>query len=414
MTEMQQLADERSTEEAAQAPIQMGYPFSVGHITEARVMAAIAAAPVDTDDEVAIAARRALSVQLPEISIPVVDAADVDPACEARRFTLVRVHDFPIAKGRNEDVVIMRGDFAEVLGAVRIGREDRTVLKKNVAYAERRGRRVLGVAIAPVDGHGRVGHFVMEGFLAIRLTSQEGVQLGMEARPVYWIRVNVWSAALRFQHWANVALIFILSCTGYYIMDPFFGPTAGAEQGTGFLMGWVRVIHFVAAGAWLILGLTRVIGAFTSRDRYLRWPALWPLKDKEDVRNLGRTVQFYGLMRDEAPLYLAHNPLQQLTYTGIYALCAIQMATGLVLYGLNMQDNALWRVVSSPIHWTGIPTIRLIHTMIMFFLWVFVVIHVYLAVRADSLERHGGVSAMINGGVWLRRGAQPVDAPGLE
>ncbi|MFT8396711.1 hypothetical protein, partial [Propionibacterium sp.] len=144
MTEMQQLADERSTEEAAQAPIQMGYPFSVGHITEARVMAAIAAAPVDTDDEVAIAARRALSVQLPEISIPVVDAADVDPACEARRFTLVRVHDFPIAKGRNEDVVIMRGDFAEVLGAVRIGREDRTVLKKNVAYAERRGRRVLG------------------------------------------------------------------------------------------------------------------------------------------------------------------------------------------------------------------------------------------------------------------------------
>ena len=44
-------------------------------------------------------------------------------------------------------------------------------------------------------------------------------------------------------------------------------------------------------------------------------------------------------------------------------------------------------------------------------LWAFVIAHVYLAIRADSIERHGGVSSMVNGGVWLRRGAKPEDAP---
>ncbi|MPN19849.1 hypothetical protein SDC9_167222 [bioreactor metagenome] len=65
-------------------------------------------------------------------------------------------------------------------------------------------------------------------------------------------------------------------------------------------------------------------------------------------------------------------------------------------------------------HWFGIPGVRFFHAAIMFLLWVFVIIHVYLAVRADSLERHGGLSSMINGGVWLRRGAKPVDAPEIE
>jgi Ni,Fe-hydrogenase I cytochrome b subunit len=63
------------------------------------------------------------------------------------------------------------------------------------------------------------------------------------------------------------------------------------------------------------------------------------------------------------------------------------------------------------VHLIGIPGVRLAHTMMMFALWAFVIVHVYLAVRADSLERHGGISSMINGGVWLRRGAKPVDAP---
>jgi Ni,Fe-hydrogenase I cytochrome b subunit len=45
--------------------------------------------------------------------------------------------------------------------------------------------------------------------------------------------------------------------------------------------------------------------------------------------------------------------------------------------------------------------------------WAFLMLHIYLAVRADTIERHGGLSAMISGGVWLRRGSHPVDDPNL-
>ena len=92
-------------------------------------------------------------------------------------------------------------------------------------------------------------------------------------------------------------------------------------------------------------------------------------------------------------------------------MCLIQMLSGIVLYGLYNQTDWFWIIVAYPMHWMGVSTIRMIHALIMFVLWSFVIVHVYLATRADALERHGGVSSMVNGGVWLRRGSKPVDAP---
>jgi len=205
-----------------------------------------------------------------------------------------------------------------------------------------------------------------------------------------------------------------LCVTGFYIMDPFFGASAAAEQPTGFGMGWVRLVHFIAAFAWLLVGLLRIWSAFTSSDRYLRWSSMWPLKNKQDFHNLGQQLLHYTFIKTESPLYLGHNPLQQLTYTGVYVLCAIQMAVGFVLFGLYYQTNPFWAFISTPIHWFGVAPIRMIHACIMFLLWAFVIGHVYLVFRADATERHGGLSAMINGGVWVMRGSKPVDAPAIE
>jgi Ni,Fe-hydrogenase I cytochrome b subunit len=135
------------------------------------------------------------------------------------------------------------------------------------------------------------------------------------------------------------------------------------------------------------------------------------LKRKQDLRNLGRVVGHYALIKKEVPLFMAHNPLQQLTYALLYAGCGVQMISGLSLYGLYHQANPFWSLLAEPTRWFGIPAIRMFHSGMMFALWMFVIVHVYLAVRADSLERHGGISAMINGGVWLRRGAKPLDGP---
>lgn len=146
----------------------------------------------------------------------------------------------------------------------------------------------------------------------------------------------------------------------------------------------------------------------------MRWETFWPLKKKQDWKHLGETLGFYLFLRKECPLYVAHNPLQQLTYTSIYVLGAIQMVVGLALYALpHRYEGLFWQIMAAPNDWFGIPQMRLIHAAIMFLFWGFVIAHIYLAFRADSLERHGGISAMISGGVWMRRTSKPVDAPEL-
>lgn len=233
-----------------------------------------------------------------------------------------------------------------------------------------------------------------------------------EARREF-VRVDLWSASLRFQHWASVFLIVVMSATGWYIMDPFFGPdadTAAASADTGYLMGTIRFIHITAGFLWCGLALARLFMLFFARGKQSRWRALNPFHSKKDLKGLWDTVLYYAFIKREAPLYIAHNPLQQLSYTAIYVLCLFQVLTGLALFGLYDQSNWLLMVLSYPIHWFGVPVVRLIHALIMFLIWVFVCIHVYLAVRADVVEKHGTISSMVSGGLWLERGAEPVDA----
>ena len=392
-----------------------GTAFSLGKMSEGRIMALASASPADSADPVDKAVKQALATGYPQLRSPYVDDADVDPATPSRHYSLVRVRRFPLGDGTVKDYVVMRGDLDTILNTVKIRHENSSIIRANARVAIRRGWRPLAVATAEVGPGDKVGSFSLQGFVSIctdpaHLTSQEDYTSG----PAIFARVNVWSPSLRIQHWANVFLIFVLSVTGFYIMDPFFGPSAYNGESAGFLMGWMRFIHFAAGFAWLVEGLTRIWSAFTSRDRYLRWSYMWPLKKKEDFQNLKRTLQHYTFMKTESPMYLGHNPLQQLTYTMVYGLCFLQMLLGFALFGLYHQGNPVWAFISMPVHWAGAAHLRLVHALIMFLLWGFVIGHVYLVFRADSVERHGGLSAMINGAVWVKRGTKPVDAPAVE
>ena len=369
-----------------------------------------AVAPFDSEDPVDVALHASLRVNRPDI-VPIrVPADEFSPATPKRKYSLVRVDDFPV-EDVPKNVMIMRGDMESVLAQATISREERTLFIRNAEVMRMSGQRCLAVASAEIAEDGTVGEFFVEGFVAMVLEKPSQVAKKFSSNPNEWVRINIWSATLRFQHWANMALIVIMSMSGYYIMNPFFGPAAETGPDVGYLMGWVRLIHYVSAYLWLGLGFSRLVLSFTAKDRQLRWRSLWPLNSYEDVKGLWGTIQYYLFLKKEGPLYLAHNPLQQFAYTGIYVMCLIQMLSGIVLYGLYNQTDWFWVIVAYPMHWMGVSTIRMIHALIMFVLWSFVIVHVYLATRADALERHGGVSSMVNGGVWLRRGAKPVDAP---
>ena len=393
-----------------QRVIRVARAYSVRKLSPGRLLAMAAVAPFDSEDPVDVALHASLRVNRPDI-VPIrVPTDEFSPATPKRKYSLVRVDDFPVEDGP-KNVMIMRGDMESVLAKATISREERTLFIRNAEVMRMSGQRCLAVASAEIAEDGTVGEFFVEGFVAMVLEKPSQVAKKFSSNPNEWVRINIWSATLRFQHWANMALIVIMSMSGYYIMNPFFGPAAETGPDVGYLMGWVRLIHYVSAYLWLGLGFSRLVLSFTAKDRQLRWRSLWPLNSYEDVKGLWGTIQYYLFLKKEGPLYLAHNPLQQFAYTGIYVMCLIQMLSGIVLYGLYNQTDWFWVIVAYPMHWMGVSTIRMIHALIMFVLWSFVIVHVYLATRADALERHGGVSSMVNGGVWLRRGAKPVDAP---
>ena len=392
-----------------QRVIRVARAYSVRKLSPGRLLAMAAVAPFDSEDPVDVALHASLRVNRPDI-VPIrVPTDEFSPATPKRKYSLVRVDDFPV-EDVPKNVMIMRGDMESVLAKATISREERTLFIRNAEVMRMSGQRCLAVASAEIAEDGTVGEFFVEGFVAMVLEKPSQVAKKFSSNPNEWVRINIWSATLRFQHWANMALIVIMSMSGYYIMNPFFGPAAETGHDVGYLMGWVRLIHYVSAYLWLGLGFSRLVLSFTAKDRQLRWRSLWPLNSREDVKGLWGTIQYYLFLKKEGPLYLAHNPLQQFAYTGIYVMCLIQMLSGIVLYGLYNQTDWFWVIVAYPMHWMGVSTIRMIHALIMFVLWSFVIVHVYLATRADALERHGGVSSMVNGGVWLRRGAKPVDA----
>lgn len=393
-----------------QRVIRVARAYSVRKLSPGRLLAMAAVAPFDSEDPVDVALHASLRVNRPDI-VPIrVPADEFSPATPKRKYSLVRVDDFPV-EDVPKNVMIMRGDMESILAKATISREERTLFIRNAEVMRMSGQRCLAVASAEIAEDGTVGEFFVEGFVAMVLEKPSQVAKKFSSNPNEWVRINIWSATLRFQHWANMALIVIMSMSGYYIMNPFFGPAAETGHDVGYLMGWVRLIHYASAYLWLGLGFSRLVLSFTAKDRQLRWRSLWPLNSREDVKGLWGTIQYYLFLKKEGPLYLAHNPLQQFAYTGIYVMCLIQMLSGIVLYGLYNQTDWFWVIVAYPMHWMGVSTIRMIHALIMFVLWSFVIVHVYLATRADALERHGGVSSMVNGGVWLRRGAKPVDAP---
>jgi len=399
-------AEATKAPDAEQLRLRVGGAYACGQLSESHVLALAAAAASDSHDPVDEALANGLIEQRPDVDRPLVDPADVDPASRQRRFSLTRVRHLRLEEGMDRDVVVMRGNLEDVMGKVDLKRADKALIRRNANYASARGWRQLAVASAVVGADDRVGPFRFQGF--VNIGGQKAGQR-TDSGPGNWVRVSVWPATLRVQHWVNVFAILILSCTGYYIMDPFFGTSTPGDQ-AHFFMGYVRLIHFTTAFIWLLLGLTRIVVAFTSREPTMRWSTLWPLKRKGDWGNLGHQLQHYALIKNNEPLYIGHNPLQQLGYSALYVVALFQMCTGLVLFSLFHQGSPVWQFIGTPIHWFGIPFFRLLHVALMFVIWFFVILHVYLGFRADSMEKRGTISAMINGGVWMRVGAQPVDS----
>ncbi len=358
-----------------------------------------AVAPADSFDPVDQALSRATD------NIPVAESFDY--ATPKRKYSLAIARGVTYA-GEVRDIAIMRGDLRTVLNSSAHDGGVRSLVQKNANAMRKLGRRCMGVAIAPMEGN-RTGEFRFQGIISLAIGNFARVKGPTRAG---YTRVQMWPGALRIQHWLNFILIVMMTFTGYYIMNPFFG--ADVSQDTGYLMGIIRFIHIACGFGWMAVALWRLSLTVFATTKQLRWRSLWPVYSKQDLKYMGQTIQYYSFLRKEGPHYIGHNVLQQFTYSSVYALCLVQMLTGLALFGLYDQYNLLWQILSYPIHLLGVPVVRMLHAIIMFIILAFAVLHIYLTFRADAMEHHGGVSAMVNGGVWMPVGSKPVDGPEIE
>jgi Ni/Fe-hydrogenase 1 B-type cytochrome subunit len=219
--------------------------------------------------------------------------------------------------------------------------------------------------------------------------------------------VYLWQWPIRAMHWAAALSIVVLVVTGFYIGQPYF--MTGGEASAHYLMGWVRFLHFAAAGVFVATAIIRVYWLFAG-NKFERWRALFPIT-RTDWVNVFKQVKFYLMIQPEkAPRYLGHNPLQQFSYTGMYAVALAQVVTGFAMYGQS-RPGGLWYTVFG---WVvpllgGIQVVHFVHHVLSWAFLIFVPIHIYLALRADVLERTGTISSIVSGGRFVRSDVDYVD-----
>jgi Ni/Fe-hydrogenase 1 B-type cytochrome subunit len=214
--------------------------------------------------------------------------------------------------------------------------------------------------------------------------------------------VALWGIPLRVMHWASALSIVVLAVTGLYIGKPYF--INSGDTSSHFLMGWVRFIHFTAAAVLVMTAFVRAYWLFAG-NQYERLRALFPFTRK-DQKNLIKQAKAYATLRmEEAPVYLGHNPMQQMSYTGLYVVALFQVISGFALYGQANPSGIFFRTLNwvGPL-FGGMQQLRFFHHI---FTWAFAIylpIHIYFAIRSDVLERNSAISSMFTGGKMVPNG----------
>ena len=209
--------------------------------------------------------------------------------------------------------------------------------------------------------------------------------------------VYVFEAPVRLWHWAHALSFLVLAVTGYLIANPL--PALSGEASDHFLMGNLRMIHFIAAYVFAIGFLVRIYWALVG-NRFAREMFILPIWRPSWWKGIFYELGFYLFLTRRQHKTLGHNPLAQLMMFLFNTLGTLFMiGTGFALYGQGLGDGS-WadRLFGWITPLFGDPmALRNWHIMGMWLMIAFVIIHIYMAVRADIIGRESSVSTIIGG-----------------
>ena len=367
-------------------------PFA-GEKRRELLLAAALGAPFGTTDPVDLAL---LSAASRKEDLRHYEQLGYTPATPEQRLAIARVRRV----GTKGVELIARGELGAILYLCRAGQSARYHAELQAGEKMLHGFRTLAVARGTVQPDGSE-EWLFLGHIPLRATRE---RKSRSEEPGDFRYVPVWDWQLRAFHWLAVLLIVVLSITGILMGGGRF--IYMGTKGDSFYFSYLRLFHFGAAWLLLSTAIIRIAGLFLASNRYQRWDALFPVKPR-DLRNLFTVMQNYLFCRfDRGPHYIGHNPLQQVAYTGIYGVGLVAMLTGFALYALYAPDYWLFHYLIWFDRTVGIQYIRLAHLLVMWVFLIFIPIHFYLAIRADTVEREGGISSIVSGGRWCRKGTK--------
>ncbi|MDD5390263.1 MAG: Ni/Fe-hydrogenase, b-type cytochrome subunit [Gallionellaceae bacterium] len=222
---------------------------------------------------------------------------------------------------------------------------------------------------------------------------QEAAAHGRSVKAVY-----VYEAPVRLWHWVNALAITVLALSGWFIASPL--PSQPGEASANFLMGYIRFAHF-AAGYMLLVGfLGRLYWAFVG-NHHARQLFVLPIFNGTWWKEVVFELRWYLFLERNPKKYVGHNPLAQFSMFTLFLTTTLFMiVTGFALYGEGAQEGSWSHTLFTS--WV-IPLFgqsQDVHTWHHLGLWVmglFVLVHVYAAIREDIMSRQSMVSTMLSG-----------------
>jgi len=208
-------------------------------------------------------------------------------------------------------------------------------------------------------------------------------------------KVYVWQLPVRIFHWVNALAIIILMITGIFISKPFVGAVIQEEAYYNFLMGWVRYIHFFTAFVFTINLLVRLYWVFVG-NQFARSN---PLKKEFWVCTL-ETTKDYLFLKNKKRHRIGHNALAELSYwIFIGAGSIIMMFTGYYLLFEPSPETFFGKFFSFVPYIFGGSSfaVRSWHHIVSWGFILFMLVHVYMAIREDWLSKNGTLSSIFTG-----------------
>ncbi len=208
------------------------------------------------------------------------------------------------------------------------------------------------------------------------------------------------SKLLRLNHWIRAAAILILVVTGFYIANPFIIPYVSNEP-VNFMNAWWRFWHIVFGFVLIastILKLYLFIFDKQSKNERVSFfdfisPKVW-----------FQQLKYYLFMGTHPKTKGIYNPLQFVSYFGVFIVIFLICLTGLILH-MHVFHGGIGGFVydilrPAEVLMGGLANVRVIHHICTWIFIIFVPIHMYMAIFNSVYGKHGSMDSIFSGYVW--------------